>query len=84
MTETKYEVATGIELDKRTYLNPVVYRTECPECGEEVIKDFEQQYLSYPITGVYEPINHYCDNCDNEFSSGEIKVDLVVTIKENR
>ena len=51
---------------------------------KEVIKDFEQQYLSYPITGVYEPINHYCDNCDNEFSSGEIKVDLVVTIKESR
>jgi len=51
---------------KRLYL-PVVIKTKCPHCNKENERDFEGDYLSYPITNVKENMNMYCESCDNEY-----------------
>lgn len=77
------QVKQGMELPKRTYLDGVIFDTVCPECGNKCSEDFGEQYLSCPEVGKYESLFMYCEECDNEWEAGKIKVDLVVTIKEN-
>jgi hypothetical protein len=49
---------------KRLYLPGVQITATCP-CGNELVKDFEIDYLSYPA--IDEPYNVYlpCENCND-------------------
>ena len=51
---------------KRFYL-PVEVEITCPDCQAKLSKDFEQDYLSYPVTNKKESVYLYCDDCDGEF-----------------
>lgn len=72
----KYDKST-IEV-KRLYL-PFALIEDCPHCGEEVEKDLEDQYLSYPVLNGKETIYFYCEGCNEDFQRCII---LDVTIKE--
>ena len=57
------------ELDiKRCYLPGVVLEGPCPKCGEPVVKDFEEDYLSYP--NVNEPVEAtcFCGECGHKWT----------------
>ncbi len=44
---------------KRFYV-PVKITAECPECGKEVTKDCESDYLSHPTFNAVEQVHFYC------------------------
>lgn len=65
-----------IELDKRFYA-PVRIKSECPKCGETVIKDLSDNYLSYPTTN--EPFAYHMDHHNEELEEDhEWKIGPVV------
>jgi len=53
---------------KRLYLEGEKVEKKCPKCGDIVIWDLENDYLSYPDFNVEEPseTTMYCTNCDTE------------------
>lgn len=64
---------------KRCYVPGVVINTNCPNCGEQIERDFGNQYLSYPRTGSWKKDAMYCTECDHEFTI-ELKLDVVATL----
>jgi len=52
---------------KRLYLPETIFKMDCPHCGKDVVIDFNETYLSYPIANVVQYHLYYCDNCDTEF-----------------
>jgi len=51
---------------KRFYL-PIQLEVNCPHCQEKCTKDFDNDYLSYPVTNKKESVYICCDDCDGEF-----------------
>ena len=51
---------------KRFYL-PIEVEVTCPDCQAKQKKDFESDYLSYPIANRKESVYVCCDDCDEEF-----------------
>lgn len=84
MTKVYENVGKGLELGKRTYLGGVVYEHECSKCGTKLKRDFGDDYLSHPEVGVSEKFSIYCYKCDDEDVIGKIKVELKVTIEDNK
>jgi len=65
--------------EKRFYLTGIKIEAICPNCGEKIVRDLGDDYLSYPT--VNKPINigMYCCECDGEFSfKGELELNLKV------
>lgn len=56
-----------IELAKRFYA-PVEIYDDCPCCGTEVIEDFDDHYLSYPVTNKPFKVYLYCSGCSESWS----------------
>lgn len=48
------------ELRKRTYLPSTIHAT-CPKCGDHVMRDFRECYLSYPTVGVATELELECE-----------------------
>lgn len=71
--------------EKRFYLPGLVIKATCPECGDEMSRDYESDYFSYPkLNGVTE-VTLYCgtslddgSDCNAEL---EVKVKLGVTVQ---
>ena len=61
--------------DKRCYL-PLKLKTKCPSCGDELIKDFSDDYLSYPDFNKPIKVGLWCESCNNEFT---IDVNFTIT-----
>jgi len=67
---------TSFQLDVKRFYFDSELEVDCPTCNEHCVKDFTQDYLSYP--SVNEPMNVgvVCKN-DHEF---EVPVRLRVTL----
>ena len=63
---------------KRFYL-PLEIEVECPECGHKQIKDFENEYLSYPNLGDQDL--HLCCRNEDEDCWHEWTVPMKLTIE---
>lgn len=63
---------------KRFYL-PVEIQAECPCCCSEISRDLEDDYLSYPVANVKEPVTFYCEDCNEDFTENII---VKVTVEE--
>jgi hypothetical protein len=66
---------------KRFYL-PVVVETVCPHCQGQNKKDFEDEYLSYPVTNSKEAVFMECDHCEGEYEF-DITLNLSIDFDEN-
>lgn len=78
MTTKTLKVEGTYDLDiKRCYL-PITVETQCPHCDGKNVKDFGDDYLSYPVTNVVMDSYVYCDHCDNEYG---FKVKLFLTLE---
>ena len=51
---------------KRFYFDAKL-KMKCPNCGEEMVRDFSDDYLSYPVVEKDEEMALCCDGCDKEF-----------------
>lgn len=53
-----------MEIDaKRFYIDKVV-KKKCPNCKKKVVRDFNDEYLSYPVLNKAMNISFWCSNCD--------------------
>jgi len=65
----KMKVKKGTEINvKRFYIDGVVLKEICPECGKILTTNLEEQYLSYPVIEMPEEIAFYCDDCDEYYN----------------
>ena len=71
-----FEIPEGNIDVKRMYL-PVEMELVCPKCGEKLVDDFDEQYLSYPDINSPETRGVYCDNCESELQY-EVKLQVSV------
>jgi len=53
--------------EKRFYFDAQL-KMECPNCGEEMERNFNDNYLSYPKVGKKAKMSLYCHGCDKEFA----------------
>jgi uncharacterized protein YbaR (Trm112 family) len=65
--KTDYVASKGSLEVKRLYL-PIVVKVICPLCNTNLERDFEEDYLSYPLVGVDEKHEIYCEDCEEEIS----------------
>ncbi len=79
-TKILENIAVGTELAKRTCLEGVVLKKDCPVCGEEMSVDLESDYLSYPSVGRFENIYMYCEECDSEYEEA-LKVRIIMNLE---
>jgi len=56
----------GVDINVKRFSLPVILKSTCPICSEELENDLNDNYLSYPTTGINEHIHFYCDECDHE------------------
>ena len=54
------------EIDSKRFYAPLRFIETCPECGREVVKDCEDDYLSYPKLNEPTKIHFYCSYVDEE------------------
>ena len=77
----KLEGTVKLEDIKRCYVDLQI-EAVCKNCGEKMVLDLTEQYLSYPIANKKTRFDFYCDNCDNEFSMngkiGEAKLTIEI------
>ncbi len=69
-----------IEGDKRQYA-PYVLEWQCTDCRENHVKDFRDDYLSYPPFGVAQQCTLWCKVCNAEFLV-DLKLSLVLELVE--
>ena len=55
------------EIDVKRFYVPAIIKSNCPKCGEEIVNDYNEQYLSYPTANKIMETHFYCDECDEEF-----------------
>lgn len=61
---------TGYKIpDKRFYLPGCILSSDCPKCSKEVIQDFTNDYIAYPVSGKKDLQYFYCADCDEEWSA---------------
>jgi len=70
---------------KRFYL-PVEAGVKCPHCGKMNVKDFEDDYLSYPEVGENIQVSMYCEHCEEQYTFNvkltmQLEVDDINTAK---
>jgi hypothetical protein len=60
--------AEPFEVEVKRFYVPAVVACDCPNCGERVTHDMENDYLSYPVAN--EPFDHgmYCAKCEHEWT----------------
>ena len=69
-------------IDVKRFHFPASITATCPECGEEVTKDYENEYLSYPAANVEDEITMYHYNEDNgDEHEWPVKVILKITLE---
>ena len=73
------DISDAIGDVKRLYADLKITR-ECPNCGEDVVHDFNQDYVSYGEGTLY----FYCyDGCEHEWEvEAEYSATLIVETKE--
>ncbi len=49
------------DIDVKRFYLPAEIKARCPECGSEVVKDFDQDYLMYPTANKKFAVTIYCD-----------------------
>ena len=74
----KFEVKGFEILSKRFYL-PVQHIEKCFNCGNPVLFDLEDNYLSYPVVGEQIEVWSCCDQCYEE-NLIKVKLNLKVEI----
>jgi hypothetical protein len=52
-----------LEHVKRCYVDTEL-RTKCPKCGEYIVFNFSENYLSYPKISKLTVAGTYCEKCD--------------------
>jgi hypothetical protein len=77
MNVTTLEAGKGSIEVKRFYV-PIQVELTCPTCKGDIWKDFEDEYLSYPLLGEAEYTSIFCEGCDDHL---EFKVQLDLTLK---
>lgn len=65
---------------KRLYL-PILLKSTCPCCTEEVEYNLSDQELSYPIVGEEETLEFYCQECDREFTR-KLVLNMSITFED--
>lgn len=51
-------------IDVKRFYFPARFIETCPECGKEVVKDGDGDYLSYPKLNEPFDVNFYCHSID--------------------
>lgn len=64
----KVEIEESFGGDTKRFYMPIAIKAKCPKCKSDMIRDFKDQYLSYPIFNKDIEEYFYCDECDSEFS----------------
>jgi len=62
-----------IPLDDKKFRFDAKVTEPCPSCKQEITRDFEDNYLSYPDKNTPINIGLWCQECDKEFEL-EIKI----------
>ena len=68
----------GAELDKRTYLPGLVIKSVCPKCDAPYVRDFGDNYLSYPVVGKPIVLTGYCGECGHEWNLGWVVLKITL------
>jgi len=70
-------------IDVKRFYIPVVFVATCPKCGEEVRRDLNDWYLSYPPVGKPFVLDLACGECSYEWGE-EIRllISLEICSKE--
>jgi hypothetical protein len=71
---------SGLVLDKRQYLNGVVFYATCPDCGRTNEVDLGENYLSYPVVGEEERGYFLCSYCDEGQMYFVGQIDMTFTL----
>lgn len=64
---------------KRFYL-PYEIETKCPNCKNKLVRNFADEYLSYPNVGINE-VNLYCEKCDDEDKDCEFSLNIELNME---
>lgn len=70
----------AIEGPKRQYLPYEIHKT-CEKCKAKLIKNFNDEYLMYPVSGKIYKTGIYCENCDKEYPV-KLRFDFLLEIVE--
>lgn len=71
------------DLDVKRFYLPTEIVTRCPSCDSKVYRDFEEDYLCYPVANTKESVAFHCDHCHHEFSEFIIVKVTVEELKED-
>ena len=77
----KIKIEKEYEIDVKRFYLPISHTVNCAHCGKELEKEFEWDYLSYPILNASIPVGIYCNDCEKE-SEFDIKLCLSVEIED--
>jgi len=74
--------ASDGEMSKRFYVPGVTIKSICPECGEEVVYDLGDHYLSYPILNTPYKFSfcHDAPTEDDQYNDHEWTEEIIVRV----
>lgn len=83
MTETtrsaQWATESDHEFEKRFMVPGVMLTSKCPHCGQDITKDFSEDYLSFPTAGKNE-IGFWHDSDDDINHEWTVSVELIIGI----
>lgn len=80
MSVEKFKVHGENEIEVKRFYLPLVVSIDCPRCKSVNEVDFNNEYLSFPVTNKNNAVYVCCNNCDNEY---EFDVNLSIEIEVN-
>jgi C4-type Zn-finger protein len=55
------------ELEEKRFYFKGKIKVKCPNCKTQMVRDFEDDYLSYPQIGEMDELSYCCEKCDKEW-----------------
>lgn len=68
---------------KRMYLPGVVLKGKCA-CGKHLVRDFSQDYLSYPTMNKVTKVHLYCGDCDDDTVTIQVRLNVSLTLVDEK
>ena len=64
-------------MDIKRFYFPHKYKFKCLECGKEIVYDFEDDYISYPVVNKKSTLYLICNYCNAEYEIDyELRIDI--------
>ena len=61
------ELKGQTDIDIKRFYFDAILKAKCPNCGTEMERDFNDDYLNYPEVDKIEEMGLYCHECDKEY-----------------